>query len=488
VVVVPKASLLRVGLFFVSLVSAAFGAPDRGIKVCLAAIFIGYVGLFYLLKSVRKHRFFLAFLWAIGVYSVQLGWLSTTNYHGIGIVFVYVVIVIFFALQFASVFTLSIQSGLALASLWTLVEWSRLYYFCGFPFSPVGLLLTATPVTMQIASIFGVYALSFFVIYLSFELAYLRIKTSLITGFFLILFGIFHMQFWEKSNKKEPFYKVALVQTGLTVEEKEEISLEEQWNRVFSFLAATQEKQFDLIVLPEVAFMNDKTESISHIELSKKLAKLYNSEIVIGLIEKDFNAAFHISPDRQECMRYEKRVLVPLAEYLPFKGLKNFLEPYGITSFFSPGETAKVFSGKIPIAPSICYEEGFAHLICQGRRAGATILVNLSNDGWFPSSRLHEEHFNLGRVRSIENGAFVLRACNTGITSVIDPFGRVLAMLKERDERGNLNSGVQTALINCYSYPTIFIKFGNTIIVSFCSLCLLAIFLIKRKSSSRVLT
>lgn len=486
--VVPKANLHRIGLFFCSLLIAAFGSPDRGIALCFLAIFIGYAALFYLLKIVTKHRFLLAFVWALGVYSVQLGWLSTTNYHGIGIVFVYIGVVIFFALQFASIFTLFGRSGLALASLWTLVEWSRLYYFCGFPFSPVGLLLTASPVTMQIAAIFGIYGLSFFVIYIAWEFAYMRGKTAFGSLLFLLLFGLLHLQFWEKENRGEPFYEVALVQTGLTVEEKEAIELEKQWDSVYDFLAATGKKHFDLIVLPEVAFMDDKSEKISHIEKCRDLAKLYQSEVIIGLIDDDYNAAFHIAPGKVENQRYEKRVLVPLAEYLPFERLRNFLVPYGITSFFSAGEKATVFLGKIPLSPSICYEEGFSHLICQGRRAGGKILVNLSNDGWFPSSRLHEEHFNLGRVRAIENGAFVLRACNTGITSVIDPFGRVLSLLKERDGNGDLHKGVQTACINCYSYPTIFTKFGNRLIVSFCVLCLLAIFLIKRKSFSRVLS
>ncbi len=485
---VQKASLLKLAIFFFSGLIAAFAAPDRGLIISLGAIFLGYSGIFYLLKVVEKYRFLIAFIWALGVFSVQLGWLATTNYHGIGIVFAYVSVVILFALQFASVFGLFNPSSLVAASLWTLMEWSRLYCFCGFPFSPVGLLLTATPITMQMASVIGIYGLSFVVIYISHQLAHFRLRNVFALACFLTLFGVGHIEFWENKNLVKPFYEVALVQTGLTVEEKEEISLEKQWERVFSFLKETEKKHFDLIVLPEVAFMKESKENISHLEMSKRLSQLYDSEVVIGLIDNDYNAAFHIVPRQEECERYEKRVLVPLAEYLPFKALRPFLLKYGIDSFFTPGKEAKVFYGKMPFSTSICYEEGFSQLIREGRKQGAKILVNLSNDGWFPGSRLHEEHFNLGKIRSVENGAFVLRACNTGITAVVDPFGKVLSFLKERDKEGNLNSGVQTALINCYSYPTIFIKFGNQTIVSFCVLCLLAIFLIKRKSFSRVLT
>ena len=127
-------------------------------------------------------------------------------------------------------------------------------------------------------------------------------------------------------------------------------------------------------------------------------------------------------------------------------------------------------------------------MIREGRKQGAELLVNISNDGWFPSSRLHQEHFNLGKVRSIENGAFVLRACNTGVTAVVDPFGRVVSAMKEMDSNGKLNEGVQITAINCYSYPTIFANFGNSIFLSFCCSYLVSIFLIKRKSFSRVLS
>jgi len=172
-----------------------------------------------------------------------------------------------------------------------------------------------------------------------------------------------------------------------------------------------------------------------------------------------------------------------MAEYQPFGISKSFLTKYGIASFFTPGNGAKVFIGKVPFSVSICYEEGYAHLIQEGRREGAELLINVSNDGWFPNSRLPEEHFNLGRVRAVENGVFVLRACNTGVTAAVDPFGRILSLMKEDD-----GAGVQAITINQFSYPTIFSVCGNGLILTVCFLSMSVNFLIKRKGFSKLKT
>ena len=211
------------------------------------------------------------------------------------------------------------------------------------------------------------------------------------------------------------------------------------------------------------------------------MEKRFKSDVVIGLLDGPFNAVFHASPRNSVKERYEKRVLVPMAEYLPLGISKSFLTQYGIHSFFIPGKEAKVFVGKIPFSVSICYEEGYAHLIQEGRKRGAELLINVSNDGWFPKSRLPEEHFNLGRVRAVENGVFVLRACNTGVTAAIDPFGRILCAIKEKD-----GSGVQTITIHQFSYPTVFSVCGNTVILTICFLSISANFLIKRKRFSKL--
>ena len=238
-------SVFSLVIFLLSGVFAAFGQPDRGFFLCLLALLFGFSGIIYLLKDVKKGRFWLAFFWAVCVFSFELSWLSTTHYHGLSILFVYLVVVLLFAFQFAALpitKNFSLFSGLVIASIWTLFEWSRLFILCGFPFSPVGLILTAHPLFMQTASIFGIYGLSFLVIFLSYLLAFFRVKSFAACLGVLALFGFCHLEFFGGKNIHKSFYSVALLQTGLSVEEKETMDQEIQWERIFSFLKEKMEE------------------------------------------------------------------------------------------------------------------------------------------------------------------------------------------------------------------------------------------------------
>ena len=86
---------------------------------------------------------------------------------------------------------------------------------------------------------------------------------------------------------------------------------------------------------------------------------------------------------------------------------------------------------------------------------GAEMFVNISNDVWFPCSRLARQHFDHGIVRAVENGVPSIRACNTGITGGVDCFGRVLAVQQEQ-ERGALEIKVP---LN--TFPTLYRLWGD---------------------------
>ena len=204
--------------------------------------------------------------------------------------------------------------------------------------------------------------------------------------------------------------------------------------------------------------------------------------------EDAYNSAFYISPDEIKVSRYDKHILVPMSEYLPFSFFSSFLEKWGISGFFTRGKELKVFGDKHLFATSICYEEGFNDLIRKGRNLGAIFFVNISNDAWFPNSILNEEHNILGKMRAIENGVYVFRCCNNGITSIIDPFGREVRRLEDKDSSGGFFKGVLSAKIPIFHFDTQFSRFGNYPLLSFCFLNLILNFLIKRKSFSRVLT
>lgn len=517
-------------LYILSLLFAAFGQPDRALVFPLLAYVFGYSVIFYALLTMpsRRLRVFTLFSWGWLLEMYQVGWMSTTDYFGFAIVIAYLIITCLLALQFG-IFAyffpgegkLSYRHVLALSSFWVILEWSRLYYFCGFPFNTVGLVLSFSTASLQLASIFGVYGLTFWVFLAS--LAGAKSFSEKGGGPFVIwtvlllapfVFGYYHMQYHLTEATLPRKLKTAMIQTGLFAEQKWAFPGQEgsfidplaQWKKTLSYLDQSGEALFDYVILPEGAFHGDAYEPqysyeaiiaglpalvsvapaldgfgnkkegkdrwlVSNAWIAQAISNLYRAELIIGLLDYDpkkdrsFNSAFHFIPFGRKAERYDKRILVPMSEYLPFSFWGSFLEQYGINTFFTAGKEAKIFRGKVPVSVSICFEEGFGGLIREGKLKGAEMFVNVTNDAWFPESRLAKEHFNMGRIRSVENGVPLLRSCNTGVTAAVDCFGRIIGTLAERDMDGNPVSGILVAEINSQSYETIFSRFGNGLIL-----------------------
>jgi apolipoprotein N-acyltransferase len=161
----------------------------------------------------------------------------------------------------------------------------------------------------------------------------------------------------------------------------------------------------------------------------------------------------------------DKTHLVPFGEYLPFSSLLNGI---GLRQFVSiPGGFASGLHRKalrVPalplVSPLVCYEAIFSAEVLpevwpsrQNVRPG--ILLNVTNDGWFGRFGGPQQHFAQARLRSIEEGLPLIRAANTGISAVVDPYGRVLSELPVGIE-GVLDSEVPNPLP-----PTLFAKWGN---------------------------
>jgi apolipoprotein N-acyltransferase len=147
---------------------------------------------------------------------------------------------------------------------------------------------------------------------------------------------------------------------------------------------------------------------------------------------RDYNSALVIGVDGSRVGRYDKIHLVPFGEYIPFKRVIFFAHKLtGRVSEFSRGEQRKVF--RLPTANGqahrygifICYESVFADEVREFAELGAEVLVNVSDDGWYGDTSAPWQHLNMVRMRAIENRRWILRDTNNGVTSVIDPYGRV---------------------------------------------------------------
>jgi apolipoprotein N-acyltransferase len=119
--------------------------------------------------------------------------------------------------------------------------------------------------------------------------------------------------------------------------------------------------------------------------------------------------------------------LVPFGEYVPFGTLLTFVGPLvEAVSSFSPGQRITMLPVHGHMASTaICYEVVYPHLIRDAVRSGAELLTTITNDAWYGETSAPWQHFDLARMRAIEQGRYLARAANTGISGIVDPYGRV---------------------------------------------------------------
>jgi apolipoprotein N-acyltransferase len=165
--------------------------------------------------------------------------------------------------------------------------------------------------------------------------------------------------------------------------------------------------------------------------------------------ERYFNSVEVIDHDGRVRGHYDKSHLVPFGEYMPLYGLMKALGLDKVIpgpSDFSagPGPRALEVPGAAPFEPLICYEAIFPGLVAEGAER-AHWMVNVTNDAWFGTSAGPYQHLAQARVRAIEQGLPLIRAANTGISAVIDPYGQIRSQIGIGDV-GVIDSGLPRAI------------------------------------------
>jgi apolipoprotein N-acyltransferase len=120
--------------------------------------------------------------------------------------------------------------------------------------------------------------------------------------------------------------------------------------------------------------------------------------------------------------------LVPFGEYVPLKRLLFFVTPLvESVSDFSAGEEPVVMPlGANRLSTAICYEVVYPDLVAAFTRCGSQLLTTITNDAWYGHSSAPHQHFWQATLRAVEQGRYLVRAANTGISGIVDPYGRVL--------------------------------------------------------------
>jgi apolipoprotein N-acyltransferase len=341
---------------------------------------------------------------------------------------------------------------LAAPFVWVATEYLRVHTFFEFPWCLLGYSQQPFTPVIQLASVTAVYGVSF-VLVLSSALVALAVvaprrRSAALGGVAALVALTLGLGSWSMSRTLPETGRitVGLVQGGIRQEEK--WLPENAWMNVGRHLELTREaarRGARLVVWPEsaVPFLYDEEPALSaqlqdvvrrdHLFLyfgndDRESTPPPNGRIFVG--------AKLLGPQGEITARYRKMHLVPFGEYVPLQwiftlGGRVAAKVVQEVSDFTPG--SQPVTGEIEghrIGGYICYEAIFPDLVRLFPAQGAELLVNITNDAWYGTTSAPYQHLYMAAFRAVENRRYMVRAANTGITAVVDPWGRILEPTK----------------------------------------------------------
>ena len=373
------------------------------------------------------------------------------------------------------------RAGLAAILLssaaWVATEFFRGVVFGGFPWVLLGdSQVTVLPVA-QLASVLGVYGVSALVAFINASIAYAmltngrRRAASLAAAVVVLIgtaaWGTTRIADASLTTSSGTPIRVGLIQANIAQEDKWKAG---EARRIFTtYIAMTRDavaRGAEYVIWPESAtpfmFENDPVgqEALRALAREVHVPILFGSDQAVTRPEPAlYNAAFLVTPEGSTAAVYRKIHLVPWGEFIPLKRLLFFVSPL-VDSFtdFSPGtEMVLLPVGSHLASTAICYEVVYPSLIRQAVQAGSELLTTITNDAWYGHSSAPYQHFALASMRAIEQGRYLARAANTGISGVVDPYGRIVRQ-----------SGIfeQTALVEQVRFlkvRTVYSRIGDAI-------------------------
>ena len=343
-------------------------------------------------------------------------------------------------------------AALTVAPVWVATELGRQYVWDGFPWALLGYSqVTVLPVA-QLASITGVYGLSFLLALAGSAAAYVVVDRTrrrwlvaaavvvIVTG--CSVWGQVRLNRSALLATGQPV-RVAVLQANIPQDEKWDPALVDRiTDRYVAMTRQALAGGATFIIWPESStpfyFEHDllRGSVIRRLATEGRATLLIGSDQVEPIRAEDrskpaqrlYNAAFLVRPDGRVGAVYRKMHLVPFGEYVPAQRLLFFVGPLvESVSAFDPGTDPVMLPvGDHMASTAICYEVIFASLIRQFVVQGSELLTTITNDAWYGRSSAAYQHWEQASMRAIEGGRYLARAANTGISGFVDPYGRVL--------------------------------------------------------------
>ncbi|MQR01835.1 apolipoprotein N-acyltransferase [Glaciimonas soli] len=385
-------------------------------------------------------------------------------------------------------------------AVWGLSEWLRGWLLTGFPWLISGYAHTASPLAgfAPLLGVYGVGTISAFIagcLVLRFQIQTLQRKLPTVIAVLILFAGVaLHKVEWTLPSGNA--ISVRLLQGNVPQETKfDPVHINDSLQLYANMITAAPA---DLIATPESAVPLFQTQlPPDYLPALASFAQKSGSTIALGipLVSQHndgityTNSLLGISPapsqTNQADYRYDKQHLLPFGEFIPY-GFRWFVNLMNIPlgDFNRGAKVQAPFAVKDQwVLPNICYEDLFGEEIAgqlgdarSKNQPMATLLLNISNLGWFGNTIALPQHLQVSQMRALETGRPMLRSTNTGATAVIDPHGKVLSQLPF------LTLGTLTTSVQGYSGTTPYILWGNWMMLLLSILMLVAGWWISRRT------
>ena len=381
-------------------------------------------------------------------------------------------------------------------AVWVATEWARGILFGGFPWVPLGnSQVTVLPIA-QLASVLGVYGVSGVVALINALIAFAvlgagrrRIIASVAAALLVFLLGAWGtLRIREGSLARQGTpVTIGLIQGNIDQGDKWDPG---QARRIFTtYIAMTRDavrRGANFVLWPESStpfmFEEDVPGGSALRELARevRVPLLFGSDqIERGTEPRMYNAAFMVNPDGTTAGVYRKIHLVPFGEYIPGKRWLYFVSPLveSMAEFAPGGEMVMLPVGRHQTSTAICYEVVYPSLVRDAVLAGSELLTTITNDAWYGQSSAPHQHFAMASMRAIEQGRYLARAANTGISGIVDPYGRVVVRSALFEQVGLVGEA------RFLTVRTVYSKIGDAVAYASVVLTLAALFV--ARSSKR---
>ena len=429
--------------------------------------FASVAALFWLLSRAQVWMPLIAWVFGLGKYAVGVSWIyvSIHEYGGASPLLAGFMVAVFVA--FMALFCLPIGwflgnlkasnhniSNSALATgfvaTWVLMEWMLTWFLTGFPWLFAGYSMLGTPL-QGYAPVIGTLGVSLVVVTMTVA-AMLSVDQTQswkirlgMAGGVLALAGLgvsFDAQVWTKVTGR---YEAALVQGN--IDQTIKWDADQRLTNVRKHMQLSEEHwDADVLIWPEFALTLYGQDAVAVTDLLNRRGEASQTNVVVGMPDvhwqdqeryQVFNSAQGFG---QASGKFAKHHLVPFGDYVP---LQNYLR--GLIGFFDlPMSNASrgarqqanimlTLSGQdqiIEVASGICYEIAYGDFL---RRQAETsgLLLTISNDTWFGGSIGPHQHMQIAQMRALENGRWLLRATNNGVTGIVNHRGEITAELPQ---------------------------------------------------------